>query len=361
MVRAFLAAVVLGAGLAALGGGGGAAHGKVDDKPRVFTLAWSEYPSWSVFGVAAEEGLIDGEEGKLGPIEKKWNVDIKLQLFDYEVCMKSFQARTSDATCLTNMDALAPSLKRRSVAVLPTSTSVGGDACVVTGIKDVDELKKHKAYGLKGSVSEYAFYRILEKKFGQKEADYKFEMMDPEKAAAAMQNKDKDVDAIMVWNPFVLQTLKVRKDAKVLFDSSAIPEEIVDMVVIGQDVLDKPDGDRFACAVIDIYYEFNKKLADKAQREGLLKKLGAKFSNLSAEEMAQACEQARFYKTPDDALKLLEGEQLPKTMDGIVKFWVDHKFIEKGPKIGFGGKSKASEANLRFDPTYIKMVQDKAK
>src|SRR5262249_16769221 len=155
-------------------------------RPPTFTLAWSEYPSWSVFGVAAEEGLIDGEEGKLGPIEKKWNVDVKLQLFDYEVCMKSFQARTSDATCMTNMDSLAPALKRRAAAILPTSTSAGGDACVVAGIKDLEELKKHKVYGLKESVSQYAFARILEKK-GQKESDYQFEQMDPAEAAKALQ------------------------------------------------------------------------------------------------------------------------------------------------------------------------------
>src|SRR5436305_1048695 len=44
-----------------------------------FSLAWSEYPSWSVFGVAHAEKLIDGAPGKQGPIEKKWNVDIVLK------------------------------------------------------------------------------------------------------------------------------------------------------------------------------------------------------------------------------------------------------------------------------------------
>ena len=47
-----------------------------------FTLAWSEYPSWSVFGVADEQGLIDGKQGAMGSIEEKWNVDIVLKLAD---------------------------------------------------------------------------------------------------------------------------------------------------------------------------------------------------------------------------------------------------------------------------------------
>ncbi|MBT6103559.1 MAG: hypothetical protein HOH62_06620, partial [Verrucomicrobia bacterium] len=36
-----------------------------------FSLAWSEYPSWSVFGVADANGIINGKKGELGPVEKK--------------------------------------------------------------------------------------------------------------------------------------------------------------------------------------------------------------------------------------------------------------------------------------------------
>ncbi len=42
----------------------------VDEKLEVFTLAWSEYPSWSIYGVASDVGIINGEQGKLGEIEK---------------------------------------------------------------------------------------------------------------------------------------------------------------------------------------------------------------------------------------------------------------------------------------------------
>ncbi|MFM8401729.1 MAG: hypothetical protein ACKOAH_28215, partial [Pirellula sp.] len=53
-------------------------------KPATFSLAWSEYPSWSIFGVADEVGLINGKEGEMGSIEKKYNVDIKLILASYD-------------------------------------------------------------------------------------------------------------------------------------------------------------------------------------------------------------------------------------------------------------------------------------
>ena len=88
-----------------------------------FTLAWSEYPSWSVFGVAHEQKLINGERGELGSIETRWGVDIVLKEVDYDTCITMYSSSTCDAVCITNMDILSPSLGRESVAVLPTSTS----------------------------------------------------------------------------------------------------------------------------------------------------------------------------------------------------------------------------------------------
>jgi NitT/TauT family transport system substrate-binding protein len=256
------------------------------------------------------------------------------------------------------MDTLSPALARKSVAIMPTSTSFGADACIVVGVQDLDELKKHTVYGLTESVSDYAFSRILEKN-GKNPAEYKFEKLDPAEAARAMQTKTKNIDAIMVWNPFVLQTLNTRPDAKVLFDSTKIPEEIIDMVVVGDDVLKKEGGKEFACCVIDCYYEFNKMLEDPAQRKGLLKDLGARFSNLNADDMAKCCEQTRFYKTPDAALGLFNGDKFKRTMKVVVDNYQRRKVIKEAPALGYGGAQQAPDAQLRFDPTYIQMVKDK--
>ena len=71
--------------------------------------------------------------------------------------------------------------------VLPTSTSFGADACIVTSdIKTVEDLKGVKVHGLEKSVSEYCFVRNLEL-LNQAEKDYTFSNMDPAAAALAMQ------------------------------------------------------------------------------------------------------------------------------------------------------------------------------
>lgn len=331
---------------------GGGANGTTDEAPPVFSLAWSEYPSWSVFGVAELKGLINGKEGELGPVEKKWNVDIVLNETDYDTCINLYANGAIDAVCITNMDILNPSMGRTAVAILPTSTSFGADACIVTGIDAIEQLKGKKAYGLEASVSQYTFVRSLEVA-GEDPAEYTFSNMDPAAAAQAMITRQAGYDAIVVWNPFVLETLKQRTDAKVLFDSTSIPGEIIDMVVAAEASLNKPGGDRFAHAVIDTFYQLNEMLADPATGDETLLALGSKFSSLGLEKMKIVVQQTQFYKTPAEAKALFESEALHATMDNVTRFCKEYQIVENVPSIKYG---KGSGAQLTFNSQYIDAV-----
>lgn len=333
------------------GGSGGSARG--GDAPS-FSLAWSEYPSWSIFGVAEKEGLIDGAKGALGPIEEKWNVDIVLNFAEYDPCITQYGTNTADAVCITNMDILSPSLKRASVAIMPTSTSVGADACIGVGIDSIEALAGKTTYGLEKSVSQYCFERVLEKN-GKDPADYPFSNQDPGVAAMAMQSSQAGTESIMVWNPFVMQTLKKRADSKVLFDSSQIPEEIIDMVVVGMDSLSKPGGKRFAFAILDAFYEVNKLIADSATSDDALISLGEKFGNLGLDEMKQIVVQTRMYTDANQGLTLFSGEKFAKeTMPTVVEFCVSHEICETAPALGFGD----ANAKLNFDPQFLQGIAD---
>jgi NitT/TauT family transport system substrate-binding protein len=327
-----------------------------------FSLAWSEYPSWSVFGVAHSLKLIDGRPGAQGPIEKKWGVDIVLKEAEYDPCLTMYGSGQCDAVCITDMDALNPASSRASVMILPTSTSYGADALIVVSrIGSIKDLRGKKIYGLAKSVSEYCFVRNLEL-LGEKESDYKFSNMDPGAAAVAMQQKQNDIEAIIVWNPFVLETLNKRKDTKVLFDSTKIPNEIIDSVVVAQASLDKPGGKDFACAVIDTYYAINARLAPGSPtRDDTLVALGDKFSHLDLASMKKVVEQTKFYSTPKQGLDVLTGTELPVIMKKVVDFCVSHQITEKAPELGYGTKQAAPKAAFRFDPSYIKMAQEKMK
>lgn len=334
----------------------------------VFSLAWSEYPSWSVFGVAHEIKIIDGRKGKMGPIEKKWGVDIELKEADYDSCIVMYGAGKCDAACLTNMDILNPCLRRASVGILPTSTSYGADALIVADtIKAITQLRGNNVYGLKKTVSEYCFVRNLEI-LGEKEVDHRFTNMDPGAAATALQQKREGYDAIVVWNPFVLETLNKRSDAKVLFDSTTIPGEIVDMVQVAQASLDRPGGKAFALAVIETFYAINGRLAAPATRNDTLIALGEKFANLDLQSMEKVVEQTLFYATPQAGITLLEGDKwatpgvassltgdsFKMIMKRVVEFCVSHEIVPSAPSVGYGAKAASSEVDYRLDPTYIR-------
>lgn len=325
---------------------------KAGENPQ-FTLAWSEYPSWSVFGVAEEIGLIDGAAGRLGELEKKWNVDIVLKGVDYDTCIQLYGSNAADAVCITNMDILGPAADRPSVAILPTSTSLGADACVTVGISNLDELKGKTTRGLERSVSQYAFERILTGR-GQDPKDFPFVNMDPGAAATAMQTGDANVQSIMVWNPFVMETLNKVSGSQRLFDSSEIPEEIIDMVVVGKDALSRDGGDRFASCILDAFYAINERMADSVTADETLVAIGAKFSNLQLEDMKQVVQQTRFYSTPAEGLELMSSEKFQQeTMPAVADFCQSQEMFDQSPTVGFN----SDEAQLNFDSSYLQSFQ----
>ena len=335
-----------GSGGTATSGGGGKPAGP-------FSLAWSEYPSWSVFGVADTMGLIKAGEGKLGTLEEKWGVDVILNELSYDGCLGAYGNGSCDAVCITNMDVLAPASGRTSVAILPTSTSDGADACIATGISSIEELKGVPSWGLEKSVSQYMFERALQVK-GFDPAEFPFSQKDPEVAAQAMQTNDPDTKSIVVWNPFVIQTLRLRSDATVLFDSTAIPEEIVDMLVVGEDSLKKPGGDAFAGCIVEAFYAVNAAIEDSATQDDTLIKLGKKFGDVPLEDMKKIVVQTKFYKTPDEGVGLFEKEAFKTTlMPRVVDFCATHDIIEAKPTVSFDG----SDAQLKFDTSFMKAAK----
>ncbi|MEC9331041.1 MAG: hypothetical protein VX409_01275 [Verrucomicrobiota bacterium] len=320
-----------------------------------FSLAWSEYPSWSVFGVADVQGILNGKKGELGPVEEKWGIDIVLKEAEYDPCLAMYGAGQCDAVCITNMDILSPAGGRPGVMVLPTSTSFGADACLVTSdIKSVEDLKGKKVFGLEKSVSEYCFVRNLEL-LGEKEGDYLFSNMDPGAAAVAMQQKNKAQEAIVVWNPFVISTLAKREDVRVLFDSTKIPNEIIDSVVVAKESLEKEGGVAFACAIIDAFYQVNAAIADPEKRDETLIAIGEKFANVTLKDMEKVVQQTKFYGTADEGAAILTGSDLPKIMDRVVDFCASHGIVETKPVLGYGAEGE--EAAVRFDASYIQKVK----
>jgi NitT/TauT family transport system substrate-binding protein len=332
------------------------AVGRAADTPS-FSLAVSEYPSWSgTFLTACDLGLIDGAQGKLGPLEKKWQVDLVIKDTDYDSCITLFVNGNVDAACLTNIDSLAPSVSRKAVAILPTSTSAGADACLVpAAITEVKQLKGKTVRGLASSVSQYAFDKGLEA-LGEDPKDYTFENLDPVQVGVALQSGK--IEAGITWNPVVLETLKANPTLHRLFDSSLIKGHIIDMVTASRESLDREGGKNWACALVDVYYTVCRLLENDKTRDRTLTAMGARFAKLGLEDMRVIVRETQFYSTPAAGLALFEGQELPKVMADHVLPWTLAKgLVDKAklPLVAYGNDAKA---NLCFDPQYIRALRD---
>lgn len=319
------------------------------------TIAWSEYPSWSALDVASAFGFINGKKGKMGPIEKKYGVDIVLTLKDYDTCLQVYSSFAVDGVCITNMDVLNPALSRKSVAVLPTSTSFGADAVLVDKtIKGIDDLAKTNVFGLEATVSEYMFFRCLQEA-GRNPDHFNFTNLAPEAAAMNMQMKRNGYSAVALWNPFVLDTLSKRQaDVRVLFSSENIPGEIVDMVVIADSVMKKPEGQAAAKALAEAFYMVSAQMENKGKRDETLIAIGEKFSNLGLADMREVVRQTRFYGTPEEGIAVFNSSEFQDTMNNkVVPFCLKQGILDEAPTISFGS---GGNANLRFDPSFMQAV-----
>lgn len=335
------------------------------------TIAISEYPSWSTFLVMHQEGLVNKEAGKLGTVEKKWGVDIVVKVADYVDCFALYSQGNAQAVCITNMDALPIALTRKSVAICPTSTSAGADACIVTGeVNGITDLKGKPVRGAELSVSHYLHVRAVQNA-GLNPDDFPFKQMDPGTAAQAMQTNQEGVDAINVWNPYKLSTIRGRKGAKVLYDSTEIPREIIDMIVMDAEFLESDGGEEAAACLVDAFYELNNRLGPALQTDGTpvdseklsgdsqktAVALGSEFSNLDLNDMLIVLRETRFFADGKSGLELFEDDEFQTTITPrVTKVCVEvlKTTDSKTPTVGFNDPS----AQLNYTTTVMERVQN---
>lgn len=300
----------------------------------VVPLFISEYPSWGGFATATDMGLIDGRPGWVGPIEKKYGVDLDVRSRPYDTCISEFGS-VGGAICVTNVDLPGIYKNRHATAILPTSTSAGADAVTVIGVEDLDDLVKVDVYGLEKSVSDFAFTRILEEN-GRNPDNYKFRNRDPEATATGLQSGS--IKAGMIWNPFVILTLQTQPKAKVLIDTKAIPGEVIDMVAFDDATLANPKGNAAAQCVVETYYAVCDLLNDKMKGDDAYESLKERFApKLTVEQMRSICEvgpglgggyKTHFYASPEEGIQVFEQDHLEPIMKKVLKWANDRQLVE---------------------------------
>jgi len=319
-----------------------------------FRVAWSHYTGWEPWAYAQSAGILQ-------KWAKKYGIEIELTLInDYVESINLYTGGKFDACAMTNMDALTiPAVGGvDSTVIIVGDFSNGNDGIVLKNGNSIKDLKGRSVKLVEFTVSHYMLARALEMN-GMKERDIKT-VNTSDSDIAAVFSTDKN-GAVVTWNP-PLQQVRNVKGAKMVFDSSQIPGEIMDLMVVRTAA---PDS--LKKALTGAWYEVMAVMSDKGKAADAAVEYMAKFSGATVPEFrAQLATTAMFYKAAD-AAAFAAGQDVKKTMEQIRSFTFSKGLFGKGAKskdfVGIAfpdGTVLGNKGNvkLRFEATYMKMSGD---
>jgi NitT/TauT family transport system substrate-binding protein len=350
MLRAAAAAL----GLAAMAFSGAQAAEKTD-----FKVCWSIYVGWMPWGHIQDSGIMKKWADKYGI-----SVEV-VQINDYVESINQYTAGAFDGCAMTNMDALSIPAAGAvdTTALIIGDFSNGNDGVILKGKEALADIKGQKVNLVELSVSHYLLARGLDT-VGLKESDLTVVNTSDADMVAAFGTGD--VTAVVTWNP-LLSEIDGIDGANKVFDSSGIPGEIIDIMMVNTETL--KDNPNFGKALVGAWYEMMG-LMSKDDEPAIAAKTAmatASGTDLAGFD-AQLATTEMFY-TPADAVAFTGDEKLIGTMKFVAQFLFDHGILGEGASspdfVGMefpGGKTLGDTANLklRFDPTYMAMAAEGA-
>ena len=345
---------VAGAAAAVLASSAGTA---IAQEKTEFRVAWSIYVGWMPWGYLEDSGIMDKWADKYG-------IDVEIvQINDYVESINQYTAGAFDGVSATNMDTLSiPSGGGvDTTALIVGDFSNGNDAVIVKGDGDLASLAGKPVNLVELSVSHYLLARALDS-VGLREADLDgvINTSDADMIAAFATP---DVEAVVTWNPLV-STILEDPNATKLFDSSDIPGEIIDLMVVNTDTL--AANPSFGKAMAGAWYEVMSLMA--AGDEDVLTAMAEASGTDLAGYKAQLASTEMFYD-PAGAVAFTSSAELPETMVSVAEFLFDKGILGEGaPSPDFVGveypdgstTGDANNVQFRFDTTYMQMAADGA-
>lgn len=327
------------------------AHAEARDK---FNVCWSIYVGWMPWDFGAQQGIV-----------KKWadKYDIEInvtQINDYVESINQYTAGQYDGCTMTNMDALTIPAAGGvdSTALIVGDFSNGNDGLILKGKTSLSDVKGQNVNLVELSVSHYLLARGLES-VGMAEKDVT--VVNTSDADMVSAYATTDVTAVTTWNPLLSEILAMPNSNKV-FDSSQIPGEIIDLMVVNTETL--AANPNFGKALVGAWYEIMETMS--ASTEAGIKArtaMGQASGTDLAGYEAQLASTKMFYKA-EDAVSFVNSADLIKTMEYVAKFSFDHGLLGEGAAdAGFigietpaGVVGNKANTKLRFNPEYMKMA-----
>jgi NitT/TauT family transport system substrate-binding protein len=323
-----------------------------------FKVAWSIYVGWMPWDYAGQSGILKKWADKYG-------IKIELtQINDYVESINQYTAGSYDACVMTNMDMLTiPSAGGvDSTALNVGDYSNGNDGVVLKGAgKKLADIKGQSVNLVELSVSHYLLARGLES-VGLAERDIK--VVNTSDADMVSAFTAASVTAAVTWKPQLAELTAMPKTSLV-FDSSKIPGEILDLMVVNTQVL--KDNPKLGKALVGAWYETMTVMGGKDAKATAALEIMAKASGTDLAGFKGQLATTYLYATPASAVAATRTPDFVKKNDLVRKFSFDHGLLGEGAKtvdaVGIefpGGATLGNKANIkmRYDASYMQMAAD---
>ena len=316
-----------------------------------FKLAWSHYTGWEPWEYARASGILKKWADKFG-------IQVELVLVnDYIESINLYTGGGFDGCTMTNMDALTiPAVGGvDSTALIIGDFSNGNDGIVIKKGDGIKDLKGQDIKLVELSVSHYLLARALEKA-GLSERDVKVINTSDSDIAALFASEAEG--AVVTWNPPLMQCRNV-KGAKLIFDSSQIPGEIIDMAVVRSNA---PES--LKKALVGAWYETMAVMSDRSKKskEAILSM--AQFAGGTEAEFRAQLRTTQMFYEPKKAVEFATSEELKKTMEYVRTFCFDHGLYGDAQSKDLVGiqfpdgtvMGDKKNVRLRFDSAFMEMA-----
>ena len=325
---------------------------------KTFRVAWSIYVGWMPWDYAQQSGIL-----------KKWadryGITVRLtQVNDYIESINQYTNGGFDACVMTNMDALTiPAAGGVDSTVLIVGDfSNGNDGIVLKGKgKTLPDIRGQSVNLVQLSVSHYLLVRGLESA-GMSERDVRIVNTSDADIAGAFASSA--ATAVVTWKPQLAQVLAQPSISEV-FDSSRIPGEILDLMVVNSAALKANPA--FGKALVGAWYETLALMFAQDGRGAAALAAMARASGTDSQGFQRQLATTRMFVTAQEAYAFTTQDALMKTMNMVRLFSFRHGLLGDGARspdavgIQFAdGKTLGSATNvkLRFDASYVKLAAD---
>jgi NitT/TauT family transport system substrate-binding protein len=333
-------------------------HAGFSAEKKNFKVAWSIYVGWMPWDYASQSGILKKWADKYG-------IAIQLtQINDYIESINQYTAGSFDACVMTNMDALTVPAAGGvdSTALIVGDFSNGNDGIVLKGKgKKLADIKGQPVNLVQLSVSHYLLVRALES-VSLRERDVKVVNTSDADIVGAFASAGST--AVVTWKP-QLAAVTALANATEVFNSSRIPGEILDLMVVNSATLKA--NPKLGNALVGAWYETMALMAANDAKAAAALGAMAKASGTDLPGYKSQLATTRLFATPTEAESFAAGPNIVKSMDLVRNFSFSHGLLGDGARsvdaVGIqfaGGKTLGDPKNikLRFDPSYMQLAAD---